>query len=115
MNRCPTCGSIQPDNPIRRLEFYYAEKTVSFMGRSCKLTPKQLDILEHLIDAYPRPVSADLLAAEVWSGIDVKDITVRVHVYQMRKAFRNARLAVSVIPCWGRGYALRLAPEPVTA
>ena len=97
--------------------FVAATGVVTYEGRTCRLRASQLDILEHLLDAHPRPVSAAHLFALLYvdrAEADTPETNVlKKHISTMRSAFRDAGVAIDIQATRGRiggfcGYGLVL-------
>lgn len=101
MTTCPNCGaSLAVKAPA--LQFVAHSGEVTYEGRSCILHPMQIDILEHLLDAYPKALSLDALSAELECDNDRRLVA---RIGHMKHRFKQARMAVD-IECVAGCYAL---------
>lgn len=98
MTACPHCGS-----PIYEIgiEFIFAENLIRAGGRECKLRPTQMQMLEYLVDAYPRALANDALHAALYEARS-EDNTPSVNslaqqVSDMRKRLREHGLPLDVM------------------
>ena len=107
MTTCPTCGASRPTHGV---EFVAATGSVTYAGKSCKLRPIQIDILEELLDAYPTPVKMSDLFAEFFPHQKNKERrrrTIFVHVSVIRRQFQDAGMPLEILICERRtAYAL---------
>ena len=119
---CPGCGWDIKNQQLPT--FVAALSVIAHAGRSVRVSPFEIDIFELLLDVYPRAVPLDDLCKDLYGssvGTPRQLGTLRVHVANLRKAFRDARLDLSVttvrhgtkdehIRC---SYALTLSAEVV--
>lgn len=106
--KCPCCGAmIGLDGKDRPLVY---RNRVSYQGQEIALRPSGADILNRLIDAYPRTLTFDHLIETVWSLPDLEPdnayTTLKVHVSMLRKSIADMPFRVSNV--WGVGYRLTL-------
>jgi DNA-binding winged helix-turn-helix (wHTH) protein len=99
---------VQP--PPHGVEFILATGIVSRQGRSCQLTPLQIDLLEVLLDAYPRGLPASDLVDVAWPDVSDEEFAVkleqlRVFICRMRTAMRGNGLGATIMSRRGQ-YAL---------
>lgn len=96
--RCPVCGFKLQPTLDHGLTFVLESGTVSRGGRHCHLPPRHLDILEELLDAYPHPISADVLFQRLYALGDRVPSTGMIlqHISRMRAAFKSAGLGVYI-------------------
>lgn len=83
-------------------------------GRSVPIGgPRPRALLAILVAAGGRPLPGDRLAWEMYDGREPRDpsATVRVHVANLRSAFRRAGLPTDIIATRPGGYVLPLAPD----
>lgn len=88
--KCPHCGEALTTMDI---EFNFTDGTVDAGGKSVKLGPKQLHVLEHLIDAYPSGIAAYDLGAEVYADDENVDAcnAIRANIHVIKAKFDEAR------------------------
>ena len=96
MIRCPCCGHEIPDPPPLAVTFIAATGEVTHEGRTCRLQPAQLEILEHLIDAYPRAIAFDRLLELTYGTWHIKGDVLHMQLSKMRRAFRQGRLGITI-------------------
>lgn len=101
MTTCPNCGVSLVAESLD-IRFVAGTGQVTYTGKSCYLHPMQIDILEHLLDAYPAAVTLDELCVAL--GTD-KDKRVIARIGHMKHRFKQAGLAVDV-ECLCGSYAL---------
>lgn len=98
MSLCPHCGS-----PIYEIgvEFIFAENVVRAGEMTCRLRPTQMQMLEHLIDAYPRALATEALHAAIYEDRNEDNLpaanTLTAQVSDMRKRLREARMPIDVM------------------
>ena len=51
---CPQCGYNSDDGHPCEITFIYATREVAYQGHTTRLSPKQMDILDHLLDSGTR-------------------------------------------------------------
>lgn len=116
LHHCPSCGHTLDKNALPF--FIAATNTVSFRGKSVVLTPLELDVMESLLDAYPRYLSRAQLFDEMYSdrqfNLPQSDNIVTVMICRIRKRFERAGLQLEIVARKGwadrAGYALKLLP-----
>jgi DNA-binding response OmpR family regulator len=73
------------------VEVDFERRVVRKAGRKLNLTAKELDLLRHLVDRRPAPVSRDSLLRSVWEYQDgVSTRTVDVHVATLRQKLEDS-------------------------
>ena len=95
---CPICGWDIKSQQLPT--FVAALSVIAHAGRSVRVSPFEIDIFELLLDAYPRAIRLDDLCKELYgpdAGTPRQLGTLRVHVANLRKAFRDARLDLSIM------------------
>lgn len=109
---CPNCGYIE-GSPIPGLQFIAAARQVTMGGKSCHLSRMQIDILECLMDAYPRPVHTEALLEACYPiEADENRSSLSAMMSMMRKSLRDAGLPLSVTLATGTGlYSLKVMQE----
>lgn len=98
----PATGSLRaslasiPDSPT--ITLHLGGRRVTVGGRSVRLSPKEFDLLAHLVGAGGRVVSRDELRRTVWSDSEVSTSsrTVDVHVRRLRAVPELAGLVTTV-------------------
>ena len=118
ITECPSCGR-HANSLIEGLSFVYATGVVEYRGRTVKMPPRLLTMLEHLVDAHPHRISACHLAEQMWPvAYGRPHIDTRRYLYvaaaQMRKALRDAGVPLNLVSC-PLGYSLESVNEDAHA
>jgi len=98
MSLCPHCGS-----PIYEIgvEFIFADNIVRAGETTCRLRPTQMQILEHLIDAYPRALATDALHAAIFEDRTEETMpaanTLAAYVFDLRKRLRESSMPIEIL------------------
>lgn len=112
---CPHCGGAVHEID---LEFNAETGVVRCGNRTVKIHPRGIDILECLIDAYPRAISHDLVCRTLGNTRNsvVEDpVTpgiIQSHIAVLRKLFAKSNFPLSIVTVNDgdrRGYML--APQ----
>lgn len=113
---CPSCGR-HTTSAIEGLVFYYRPSLIKFRDRVMKLRPREIDIFEHLVDAHPRYVHSGVLVDDLWphQEPDVADKSLKVHICNMRKAFKLAGMDLRIKSNGVGGYALEVVNAEANA
>ena len=122
---CP----LRPERLIQRLTMLESTQAVALgggwsldgltrtlqgaQGASCALTEKECDLLKHLAQAHPSPISRDRLLEKVW-GVhgDIDTHTLETHIYRLRSKLNELTPHPCDILTQGGAYALVFGPEP---
>ncbi|MFQ6242661.1 ATP-binding protein [Sinorhizobium meliloti] len=86
------------------------ERQLSYDGRAIRLGSRALDILHCLIRNAGSIVSNEDLILEVWGAVHVEEVSLRVHISELRKVlgqFADAGRYIVNVP--GRGYSFTAA------
>ncbi len=115
--RCPHCGS---KTPTLLPTFTVVPSVVHFRGKSCAVTPMHVDILEILLDAFPRAVPLTELA-QLWDQApkpptDIES-TLSVQISYLRRRLALGKMGFGILARRGwqprSGYALVIF-DPIT-
>ena len=83
------------------------EATVSFLGRSVKLTRTEAMILRYVMATYPTPQTPGKIIEHAFrSGKRPEPAAIRTHVSVMNKKWREATGRALIFSVTGRGYVL---------
>lgn len=87
------------------------DPTASVMSCTCgwrtRLTGKEIALVEHLLAAFPVPVTTEQLRCEVWrQHPDTVSHTVETHVYRLRKKIEKNTRKPRYILTTKQGYLL---------
>ena len=102
------------------LRFCCGTGEVWYEGRVCHVTATQMDILESLVDAYPRQISYAQLIEEVWpeARLDVSEqeaqryrTNMASQTTHLRNRMRDGGLAVTIVGQRRQFYVLLLGEE----
>lgn len=97
-NSCPHCGG---DVQNLDIEFIFATGELKSGGRSCYLRPMLLQIVECLIDAYPRAVSQVAIFEALYGAREDDTMPnfsiIGTNVTQLRRALEAAGMPVTVL------------------
>lgn len=94
---CPKCGTPVLNANAHGVTFVAATGVVTYDGRTCRLRPMQIDILEMLLDAFPGGVQIPQLFAELYPNReDDNRRSLAVTVSQMRHHFDKAGIGLSI-------------------
>lgn len=100
---CRECGRPFPaDEPPT---FVVATGEVAYRGRTCRLSPTEVDLFALLHEAHPVPVKVSSLLADLYPGDnDEKNRnTLMVFVTRIRQKLRKAEMSVSIVSRGGCG------------
>src|SRR5699024_5573366 len=87
---------------VERLELHFKEKIVG-------LTKKEADILEALLERYPRVAGREALLEKLWDDqLFVDENTLNVNVTRVRKKMVEVGIAGAVETVRGVGYRLHI-------
>ncbi|MDR2931080.1 MAG: response regulator transcription factor [Propionibacteriaceae bacterium] len=76
------------------------------------LTPKEYDILEHLVAASGRPISAEDLIEHVWqSDLSLFSNSIKVHISALRRKLADHGGVDHIVHIRGAGYAIPAARQ----
>lgn len=80
--------------------------TISLSGRSMKLPPKEMKVLQALLDDQGQPVTRDSLREKVWASSEVGLGNVTEHVRRLSGRLKELTGLELITSLRGRGYAL---------
>ncbi|QUL53759.1 response regulator transcription factor [Paenibacillus tritici] len=90
---------------LERLELQYGQAVVT-------LTRKESDLIESLMERYPRVASREALLEKLWDPqAFVDENTLNVNIARARKKFQELGLENAVLTVRGSGYRLNLSAE----
>jgi len=109
ITECPTCGR-HTTSSIEGLVFYCNPGNVKFRDKEVRLRPRQIDVFEHLVLAYPRFVNAGVIIDDLWPNTDPleADNSLKVHICNIRKILRTAGMEIQIKNNGCGGYALEV-------
>ena len=82
-----------------------AKRELRHEGQSCRVQPRPLDLLLHLVRHRDRVVAREELLESVWRGVRVNDEALGYAVHQARRAVRDDGASQRIIRTFsGRGY-----------
>lgn len=89
------------------LELDLLNKVVTRNGQPIKLSPTAIKLLECLLRACPNPVSRDKLMRTVWGDDQPDSNSLKVHMFNLRRAIdgKHPEKLLHTIP--GHGFALK--------
>lgn len=91
---------------VGNLRFDLGQQQAWLKTQPLELTPIAARILESLLRAYPRMLSYQQLAQQVWGEADVDLPTLRTHVYALRKILQQPQADIRIHTVQGRGYRI---------
>lgn len=90
---------------VRGLHIDRAARTVKVQGREIALTPKEYELLLHLVQAPRRPFSREELLQEVWrDAAFAQTRTVDSHIKTLREKLGRDGVGAALVTVWGVGY-----------
>lgn len=102
---CPYCGAEPTE--IAGLSFDRSTSSVTFRGKTCRLTPRTFDMVRDLADAGPRGVSKATFMDRLYNHnvfhSTPESKILDVYTCKIRRAFRDAGMALTVISNYERG------------
>ena len=91
------------------LTLYPERLELQFKGKVTQLTKKETDILESLLDRYPRVAGRQDLLEKLWDDQSyVDENTLNVNVTRVRKKLQEVGIEDAVETVRGAGYRLRI-------
>ncbi|WP_077310491.1 response regulator transcription factor [Terribacillus halophilus] len=91
------------------LHFYPERLELRFGNHSTQLTKKETDIIESLLERYPRVAGRQDLLAKLWDDqAYVDENTLNVNVARVRNKFQEIGIEDAVETVRGAGYRLRI-------
>ncbi|QVY62666.1 response regulator transcription factor [Cytobacillus gottheilii] len=91
------------------LNLYPERLELQFKGRKTTLTKKENDIIEHLLERYPRVAGRQDLLEKLWDDqVYVDENTLNVNITRVRKKFEEIGITDAVETVRGAGYRLRI-------
>ena len=91
------------------LHFYPERLELRFGDRSTQLTKKETDIIESLLERYPRVAGRQDLLAKLWDDqAYVDENTLNVNITRVRNKFQGIGIEDAVETVRGAGYRLRI-------
>lgn len=90
---------------VRGLHIDRAARTVKVQGTEIALTPKEYELLLHLVQAPRRPFSREELLQEVWrDAAFAQTRTVDSHIKTLREKLGRDGVGAALVTVWGVGY-----------
>ncbi|MGD6941467.1 response regulator transcription factor [Cytobacillus gottheilii] len=91
------------------LNLYPERLELQFKGKKTTLTKKENDIIEHLLERYPRVAGRQDLLEKLWDDqVYVDENTLNVNITRVRKKFDEIGITDAVETVRGAGYRLRI-------
>ncbi|KAB2331093.1 response regulator transcription factor [Bacillus mesophilum] len=91
------------------LKLYPERLELQFKGKKTTLTKKENDIIEHLLERYPRVAGRQDLLEKLWDDqVYVDENTLNVNITRVRKKFEEIGITDAVETVRGAGYRLRI-------
>lgn len=91
------------------LHFYPERLELRFQDESTQLTKKETDIVESLLERYPRVAGRQDLLAKLWDDqAYVDENTLNVNIARVRNKFQELGIEDAVETVRGAGYRLRI-------
>ncbi|HEY6897080.1 MAG TPA: response regulator [Rhodocyclaceae bacterium] len=102
-------GGLLPQVRVGKLVFDLTSRLVTVDGQALALTPRELALLEALIQRLGRPVSREALFEKIFAfDTDARAEAIEIHVHRLRKKLEGSGAAVTTLR--GLGYLLAEAP-----
>ena len=89
------------------IQLHTDSNEISIKGKKIKLTPKEMGVLEMLIDYDGKTVARTDLLEKVWEDIYGNDQGITQSISKLRKIFSDCE-GVSIITVPKKGYQLRI-------
>jgi DNA-binding response OmpR family regulator len=80
--------------------------TLQYGGREVKLTGREFQLLQFLLDRPQRPFTAAQLASRAWSDPGLSPEEIRNYVRRLRKLFSDLEIPADLVNRPGRGYCV---------
>jgi two-component system, OmpR family, response regulator YxdJ len=94
------------------LSLYPERLELHFNNKVSQLTKKEADIIESLLDRYPRVAGRQDLLVKLWDEkVYVDENTLNVNITRVRKKFQEVGIQDAVETVRGAGYRLRVTWE----
>ncbi len=94
------------------LSLYPERLELHFNNKVTQLTKKEADIIESLLDRYPRVAGRQDLLVKLWDEqVYVDENTLNVNIARVRKKFQEIGIEEAVETVRGAGYRLRVTWE----
>ncbi|MGC8227404.1 response regulator transcription factor [Pseudobacillus badius] len=94
---------------LKGLSLYPERLELHFAGQELRLTKKETDILEHLIDRYPRVAGREDLLERLWDDQAwVDENTLNVNITRVRKKLQELGIEQAIETVRGTGYLLNV-------
>ena len=93
------------------LEMNLSDHTVTRAGQPIRLSPTGWQLLEQLLRASPAPVAREALMDAVWGDEHPDSNSLKVHIFNLRKAIDGPFPAPLLHTINGAGFALRERPD----
>ncbi|MBX3684793.1 MAG: response regulator transcription factor [Rhodocyclaceae bacterium] len=97
---------------VRDLELDLKQQQASRNGETLKLSPIGFRILEALMRESPNPISREKLIRTVWGDEQPDSNSLKVHIFNLRKAVDGSSNCKLIHTLVGRGFVLRAEEEP---
>ncbi|RDW16656.1 response regulator transcription factor [Oceanobacillus chungangensis] len=92
------------------LHFFPERLELSYAGNGTSLSKKEADIIESLLERYPRVAGREDLLAKLWDDQTyVDENTLNVNITRVRKKFQSIGIEDAVETVRGAGYRLQVS------
>jgi OmpR family two-component system response regulator YxdJ len=92
------------------LRFFPERLELAFAGKTASLSKKEADIIESLLDRYPRVAGREDLLEKLWDDqAYVDENTLNVNITRVRKKLQSIGIEDGVETVRGAGYRLRVS------
>jgi DNA-binding response OmpR family regulator len=82
------------------------EHTVTYAGRSLRLTRREADLLDFLLRHPKRPFTSKQLATLAWQNSHLSDAQVRTYIMRLRNRLREVGLEEVITVARNQGYGV---------
>ena len=82
--------------------------TIQYQGRQIKLTGREFQLLQFLLDRPLRYYTAPMLVSRAWSDSSLSPEEIRNYVRRLRKLLSGLDVPVDLVNRPGRGYAITI-------
>ncbi|HEV2954220.1 MAG TPA: winged helix-turn-helix domain-containing protein [Candidatus Dormibacteraeota bacterium] len=87
-------------------------RVIRYRGRETRLTVREFELLQFLIDHPHRYFSTQQIMGNAWGDSALFPEQVRTYVRRVRKVLTNLEIPVDLMNKPGRGYSLVFRPDP---
>src|SRR5207253_9175329 len=83
------------------------DHTLTYGGKSLRLTRREADLLDFLLRHPRRPFTSKQLATLAWQNSRLSDAQVRTYIMRLRSRLREVGLEEVITVVRNRGYGIR--------